>query len=95
MNPNRQKKNTTTTIKRLNPNRQKEEQRVRNLSNYHKPQTATVLLVHAHHDARHLRASDDGREDRPGGIVPGKASLAHTAAVVHHQRGNLAELQGL
>ena len=48
-----------------------------------------VLLVHAHHDARHLRAAHDGWEDRARGVVASETRLAHAAAVVHHQRGNL------
>merc|ERR1719487_1610744 len=41
-----------------------------------------VLLVHAHHDARHLWSSDNGREHCTRGIITGKSSFAHAAAVV-------------
>mmetsp|Transcript_36969 Transcript_36969/g.86650 ORF Transcript_36969/g.86650 Transcript_36969/m.86650 type:complete len:383 (-) Transcript_36969:71-1219(-) len=48
-----------------------------------------VLLVHANHDARHLRPADDGRENSTRGIISRKACLAHAGTVVHHQCGNL------
>mmetsp|Transcript_41744 Transcript_41744/g.75496 ORF Transcript_41744/g.75496 Transcript_41744/m.75496 type:complete len:285 (+) Transcript_41744:610-1464(+) len=48
-----------------------------------------VLLVHAHHDARHLGPSHDGRKDSPWSIVTCEACLAHAAAIVNHQSGNL------
>lgn len=35
------------------------------------------------------RAADDGRENGPGGIVPGKARLDQPRAVVAHQCGGL------
>ena len=35
----------------------------------------SVLLVHAHHDARHLGAAHDGREDRARGVVASEAGL--------------------
>ena len=53
------------------------------------PSALRVLLVHAHHDARHLGAAHDGGEDRARRVVAREAGLAHAAAVVHHQRGNL------
>mmetsp|Transcript_20460 Transcript_20460/g.52145 ORF Transcript_20460/g.52145 Transcript_20460/m.52145 type:complete len:436 (-) Transcript_20460:8-1315(-) len=48
-----------------------------------------LLLVHAHHDAWHLRTAHNRGEDGPRGIVTGEASLAHAAAVVHDERRNL------
>merc|ERR1719261_908088 len=45
-----------------------------------------VLLVHADHDARVLRAAHDGREDGARGVVAGEAGLAHARAVVDHER---------
>lgn len=30
-------------------------------------------------------AAHDGREDGPGGVVPGEARLAHAGAIVHHE----------
>ena len=34
-------------------------------------------------------ASDDGGEDSPGGIITGKAGLAHARAIVDNQSGNI------
>merc|ERR1719491_26631 len=45
-----------------------------------------VLLVHADHDARHLGAANDRREHSTRCIVASEASLAHSTAIVHHQR---------
>mmetsp|Transcript_73594 Transcript_73594/g.213010 ORF Transcript_73594/g.213010 Transcript_73594/m.213010 type:complete len:235 (-) Transcript_73594:80-784(-) len=53
-----------------------------------------VLLVHAHHDAGHLRAADDGGEDGAGRIVAGEAALHHAAAVVADDGGNLCVAHG-
>merc|ERR1719203_2302579 len=44
-----------------------------------------VLLVHANHDARHLRAADDRGKDRTRSIIASKSRFAHAAAVVHNQ----------
>ena len=44
-----------------------------------------VLLVHADHDSRVLRAAHNGREDSARGVVAGEASLAHSRAVVNHK----------
>ena len=32
------------------------------------------------------RATDDGGEDGPGGVITGEAGLAHAGSVVHNQR---------
>jgi len=48
-----------------------------------------VLLSHADHDALMTGAADDGREDGAGSVVTGESGLAHTGAIVHHQRGNI------
>mmetsp|Transcript_51721 Transcript_51721/g.112907 ORF Transcript_51721/g.112907 Transcript_51721/m.112907 type:complete len:390 (-) Transcript_51721:68-1237(-) len=53
-----------------------------------------VFLVHAHHDARHLRAAHNGGEDGARGIIAGESSLAHAAAVVHDERRNLLVTHG-
>merc|ERR1719198_2359876 len=53
-----------------------------------------VFLVHANHDAWHLRAAHDGREHRPGRVVTSEARLAHAAAVVHHERRHLVLRHG-
>ena len=45
-----------------------------------------VLLVHADHDARVLRAADDGWEDGARRVVAGEARLAHAGASVDHER---------
>ena len=34
-------------------------------------------------------ASNDGREDSPGGVVSSKPSLAHARAIVNNQGGNV------
>ena len=34
-------------------------------------------------------ASNDGGEDSPGGVITGKAGLAHAGAIVNDQSGNL------
>ena len=36
-----------------------------------------VLLVHADHDPRVLRAANDGREDRARGVITSETGLAH------------------
>merc|ERR1719180_762935 len=48
-----------------------------------------VLLSHADHDTLVTRASNNGGEDGPGGIVSGKTGLAHTGAIVYDQSGDL------
>ena len=34
-------------------------------------------------------ASNNGGEDSPGGVIPGKSSLAHAGAVVNNKSGNI------
>ena len=34
-------------------------------------------------------ASNDGGEDSPGGVITGKAGLAHAGAIVDNQSGNV------
>ena len=46
-----------------------------------------VLLSHAHHHSLMARASHDGGEDSPGGVISSKPSLAHTRSIVYYQRG--------
>merc|ERR1719296_94590 len=48
-----------------------------------------VLLVHADHDARHLRAANNRWEHSAGRIVASEASLAHAAAIVDDERRDL------
>mmetsp|Transcript_94551 Transcript_94551/g.197513 ORF Transcript_94551/g.197513 Transcript_94551/m.197513 type:complete len:201 (+) Transcript_94551:785-1387(+) len=48
-----------------------------------------VFLIHADHDARHLGAADDGREDGTRGVVTRKTTLHHSAAIVADDRRNL------
>merc|ERR1719290_692893 len=48
-----------------------------------------VLLTHTDHDTLVPWASNDGGEDSPGGVITGKAGLAHAGAIVDHQSGNI------
>jgi len=48
-----------------------------------------ILLVHAYHDSRVLRSSNNGREDSARGIVTGETSLAHSGAVINDQSLNI------
>merc|ERR1712088_1057744 len=48
-----------------------------------------ILLSHTDHDTLVAGASNNGREDSPGGIITGKSSLAHAGAIVDNQRGGI------
>merc|ERR1712088_385651 len=48
-----------------------------------------ILLSHTNHDTLMSGASNNGREDSPGGIISGKSSLAHAGAIVDNQRGGI------
>ena len=54
----------------------------------------TVLLVHTHHDAWHLWAADNGRENSAWCVISCEASLAHAAAVVNDKSCNLLVTHG-
>merc|ERR1719198_2927558 len=45
-----------------------------------------IFLVHSDHDAWHLRAAHDGREDSARRVVSCKTCLAHTTAIVNDKR---------
>merc|ERR1711931_129792 len=47
-----------------------------------------VLLSHTDHDSLVAGTSNDGGEDSPGGVVSGKAGLAHAGAIVTDKSGN-------
>ena len=49
-----------------------------------------ILLTHTHHHAVVSRTTNDGREHRLRGIIPGKPSLDHTGTVIAHERGDFA-----
>jgi hypothetical protein len=40
------------------------------------------------------RASDDGGEDGPGGVVSGESGLAHAGSVVHDKSGGVLVTHG-
>jgi len=42
------------------------------------------LLVEANHDSRNLWPTHDSGEDRSGGIIASKTSLAHSRAIIDH-----------
>lgn len=46
-----------------------------------------VLLTHAHHHTLMPWATDDGREDGPGGVVSGETGLAHAGAIINNKSG--------
>ena len=48
-----------------------------------------VLLAHAHHHALVPGSTYDGRKDCSGGVVSGKASFAHSRAIVNDKCGNV------
>merc|ERR1711910_73519 len=48
-----------------------------------------VLLTHTDHDTLVTGTANDGGEDSPGGIVSGKAGLAHAGAIVTDKSGNV------
>mmetsp|Transcript_94634 Transcript_94634/g.289492 ORF Transcript_94634/g.289492 Transcript_94634/m.289492 type:complete len:291 (-) Transcript_94634:9-881(-) len=53
-----------------------------------------VLLVHANHDAWHLRAAHDGGEHSARRVVAGKTALDHAAAIVAHDGRDLLVTHG-
>merc|ERR1739847_213383 len=48
-----------------------------------------ILLTHTDHDPLVAGASNNGREDSPGGIISSETSLAHAGAIVDNQRGGI------
>ena len=48
-----------------------------------------VLLAHAHHHALVPGPAYDGPKDCSGGVVSGKATFAHSRAIVNDKRGNV------
>merc|ERR1712045_519844 len=48
-----------------------------------------VLLSHTDHDTLVAGTADNGGEDSPGGVVSGKAGLAHAGAIVTDKSGNV------
>jgi hypothetical protein len=46
-------------------------------------------LTHTNHDTLVTWASNDGREDSPGGIVSGETGFAHAGAIVDNQSGGV------
>merc|ERR1712037_853598 len=48
-----------------------------------------ILLSHADHDTLVTGTANDGGEDSPGGVVSGKAGLAHAGAIVTDKSGNV------
>merc|ERR1711894_455877 len=46
-----------------------------------------VLLSHTDHDTLVPWATNDGREDSPGGVITGETGLAHAGAIVNDQSG--------
>jgi len=48
-----------------------------------------VFLTHTDHDTLMSWASDDGRENSPGSVVPGESGFAHTGSIVYNQCSNI------
>ena len=48
-----------------------------------------IFLAHAHHHTLMPGASDNGREDGSGSVIPGGPSFTHARAVVNDQSGNI------
>merc|ERR1712088_1064428 len=48
-----------------------------------------ILLTHTDHDTLMSGASNNGREDSPGGIISSKSSLAHARAIVYDKSGGI------
>merc|ERR1712038_1887068 len=48
-----------------------------------------VLLSHTDHDTLVPWATNDGREDSPGGVITGETSLAHAGAIVNDKSSNV------
>merc|ERR1712203_1088510 len=46
-----------------------------------------ILLSHTDHDTLVTGASNNGREDSPGGIVSSESGLEHAGAIVNNQSG--------
>ncbi len=40
------------------------------------------------------RASNNGWEDSPGGVISGETGLAHSGAIVHDKSGNILVTHG-
>jgi len=40
------------------------------------------------------RATNNGGEDSPGGVITGKAGLAHAGTIVHNKSGNVLVTHG-
>merc|ERR1712061_553563 len=48
-----------------------------------------ILLTHADHDTLVTGASNNGREDSPGGIVSSETGFAHAGAIVNDKSGSI------
>merc|ERR1711971_1039146 len=48
-----------------------------------------ILLSHTDHDTLMTRASNNGREDSPGGIISSESGLAHARAIVYDKSGGI------
>merc|ERR1719362_2635900 len=48
-----------------------------------------ILLSHTYHDTLMSGASDNGREDSPGGIISSESGLAHARAIVYDKSGGI------
>merc|ERR1739842_129593 len=48
-----------------------------------------ILLAHTDHDALMTGASNNGREDSPGGVISSESGLAHAGAIVNDQSGGI------
>merc|ERR1712012_1142169 len=48
-----------------------------------------ILLTHTDHDTLVTGASNNGREDSPGGIVSSETGLAHAGAIVNDKSGSI------
>merc|ERR1712130_891851 len=48
-----------------------------------------ILLTHTDHDTLVAGASNNGREDSPGGVISSETSFAHAGAIVNNQSGGI------
>merc|ERR1712213_120862 len=48
-----------------------------------------ILLTHTNHDTLVTGASNNGREDSPGGVITGESSFAHAGAIVDDKSGGI------
>jgi hypothetical protein len=53
-----------------------------------------ILLAHTDHDTLMTGASNNGREDSPGGVISSESGFAHSGAIVNDKSGSIFVTHG-